>query len=303
MAEYQSLQHAFNTDQDFPYHLETVLRERLYKGYGQYDAFYPSIIDTVPSTKNKERYMGLHADLEFVETNILEPFKDASMGEKEVEIYNHKFGRMISFPIELIEDDDRGVFNIVPTKFGEAAKRCIDKAVFDELIDTTNYSEANGNIVGITPALTYEGLKEAWELFMAQTDVNGHPIVVEPDTLIVPYTLYIDAWRLMGTPDLTITTAETRGAGIEDTGSHRYPHFFKGRFNVMMVPYLTDTDAWYLIRAKDWGVLQERVPLNIITTTSTNDQVIKMDAYMTRARMRFGVGVLDHRFIVKSPGA
>jgi phage major head subunit gpT-like protein len=300
--EYITLMHAFNTDEDFPYHLETVLRERLYKGYGQFDALYPAIIDTIQSTKNKERYMGLQADLELIETKALEPFKDASMGEKEVEVYNHKFGRTISFPLELIEDDDRAIFSFIPEKFGEAAKRVLDRAVFTELTASANYNVAKGNLVQTNTSLTYEGLKEAWELFMAQTDVNGQPIVIEPDTLVVPYTLYIDAWKLMGTPELVDTTAEARGAGVHDKGSHRYPHFFAGRFNVIRCPYLTDTNAWYLIKAKSWGVLQERVPLEISATTTTNDMVIKWDAYMTRARIRFGVGTLDHKFLVKSAG-
>ena len=301
MKKYYSLEHAFNTEADFPLHLETMIRDVLYKGYNDTPAIYPSIVSEILSSTNKERYMGIIGSLDLAPHEPLEEYADSSLSESGLDIYNHKYGKTISFPWELIEDDIRNVFTDIPSKFGKGYKTTLDRAVIDVLTNTSHYSAARGNLVTSTPEFSYDGIVEAYDLFSTMRGQDGELINLYPDTLVCHPTQMWKAYEIFA-KERTILTQPTRGAAAEMTGSSVIENPLIGRFKILTSPYLPNKLSWYLFKAKDGMVHQKRKALKVWTTTPTSATMMHNDAYVIKARTRFGIGMKDYRYHTYSPG-
>ena len=299
--KYYSLEHAFNTEADFPLHLETMIKDVLYKAYNDTPSIYPSIVNEVQSSTNKERYMGITGSLDLAPLEPLEEYSDASLSESGLDIYNHKYGKTISFPWELIEDDIRNVFVDIPAKFGKGYKTTIDRAVIDVITNTSHYSAARGNLVQTNTTFGYDGIVEAYDLFSEMRGQDGEFINLAPDTLLIHPTMEWTAYEIFA-KERTILTQPTRGASAEMTGSTVIENPLIGRFKILTSPYLPNKTAWYLFKAKDGMVHQKRKDLEIFTTTPNAQQMRERDEYTIKARTRFGIGMIDYHYHTYSPG-
>lgn len=131
--------------------------------------------------------------------------------------------------------------------------------------------------------LTFENLETVWRHMVEQqaVDENGNPIIVMPDTLLVPPHLYVDAWKILTSEYLPHTAT---------TPSIRNPMFQK--FQILEWPALTHQNGWFLLEARRGLTALTRKELEI---DMFQDMTSK--SWKASVNARFGGMVDDVRYI------
>jgi phage major head subunit gpT-like protein len=129
-----------------------------------------------------------------------------------------------------------------------------------------------------TTALSVDAMIAAEQAMMGFTDSKGNPMVVVPDTLIVPLGLKATAETIVGSPLRS-------GVGNNDANT-------LSGYKVVVSPYLTDSNNWFLVDsmlAKQYLNFYWRVPIEFTADPKSDfDLEMRMRGYM---RYSFG---FDH---------
>lgn len=146
----------------------------------------------------------------------------------------------------IVNDRTFNILRRIPAEFGKRAAVQEDVEATRPLLNTTNFSAGNGNVLSTARVLSREGLTEAF-LEIAQQEYNGNRVTSSgPYKLVVPEALEFTAREILAVQSIeTITTngtTETRTV----TGNP-----LSGKFEIVVNPYLsglggTDT-GWWLI--------------------------------------------------------
>lgn len=274
----------------FPNILANVGRKALLKAYEeapvtfQYWTARGSNPDFKPSTR-----VGLTSADELLPMTEMGEFKSSENGDIGQETVVHTFGREWSLTRKAIINDDLSALSRLPAAYGAAARRTINKQVYDLLTGGTIFSAENNNQG--TGELSIESLKTAKAAMAKQKDPSGRAYLnIQPVYLIVPAELEVEAATLIA-------------SAVDPTKYNNYPNPFANRLTVVADPNIEDEKAWYLAAAP--GVLPgiEVTYLNgqanptMRTFTDTNVLGIKYQIYLD-----FGVNLLDYRAFYKSTG-
>lgn len=112
-------------------------------------------------------------------------------------------------------------------------------------------------------------------------DENGNPIVVNPDTLLVPPTLQVQAMKIL---------SADRWPHTDTTPSIGNPMF--NRFNIVVWPALTNPEGWFLLEAKRGLLALTRKELEIDSYIEQNTK-----RPVVQVNCRYGGVVTDVRFV------
>ncbi len=91
-------------------------------------------------------------------------------------------------------------------------------------------------------AVTIANLEAEVTLMQGALDENGEKLGVDPDTIIVPTAIYEKTKNTLAQAMILTTAGAGEAAAIDNP--------YKGRFNVVHVPELTDVNDWYLVDSK-----------------------------------------------------
>jgi hypothetical protein len=99
----------------------------------------------------------------------------------------------------------------------------------------SNYQNSTKDVVSIT------NIEAEVTAMQGVLDENGEKLGVDPDTILVPTAKYEPLKNLLA-KELILETGSDGSAATNNP--------FKGRFNVVHVPELTDVNDWYLVDSK-----------------------------------------------------
>ena len=187
--------------------------------------------------------MGGYGDLPAVTEG--NPYVALASPTDEEATYNiSKRGGTEDLTLETVANNDLGTIRRIPQKLGRAASRTLSKFVFNfiatnpTIYDTTALFIAGHNNTGVA-ALSAATLSAGRLAMMKQTEYGGggERLGIQPRYLIVPPELEQTAYELtqtdreVGNANNTLNFARTFG------------------LQVVVVPFLTDANNWYLVAA------------------------------------------------------
>lgn len=154
-----------------------------------------------------------------------------------------------------IVNDDLGAFDRNAAALARKAFTTREKVFFTLLMASgagaSHFTAARGNyLTGATSAFAAAGMGVAIKGFMDLTGPDGDPILVTPQIVLVPGTLYSTAQLLLG-PANTLVVTGLASTSAMTMGGQSNP--YAGRFTLLTSPYLENTGItgyssayWYM---------------------------------------------------------
>jgi len=261
---------------------------------------YGQIYEVDTSDKEYEEYqhiVGLPSLPEWDSDGAELPFIGTSNGYKV--LFVHKdYGYAWAISKRLMRGDQ---YQVVSGRLTRTAVRAAQNTI--ELLTTAFYATNPVWVDGKTLFATdhpYEGgvysnrlnsalndvsLAEALRLFRRAVDWRGNPIMIEPAVLVVPPELEVTAKTLVGS-----MAYPTTGASSPFQANAGTVNPFKGTVDVIVNPYLTDSNDWFLFASPSVGSLKYfwREKPTIVTERDFRTQGI-----MNAITMAFSFGAVD----------
>jgi len=303
---------------DIPKSLEAGIRTEFMKQYLTVDTQWQKIAMTVTSTKASETYAWLGS------TPKMREWKDERIPKGLIEsnftITNRKWEGSLAVDREALEDEQYGQILIRARELATEAKRHPDELVFSLLQDGFSTTGSTGDLSGediacydgkaffatdhsdtgaeYTTAQSNKGTSElsATTLQVAITtmrkfkDDRGRPKGINPTDLVVPPDLEWTARELLNStyyPEEGSTTAKLA------------TNVLKGVLNLIVSPYLTDTNNWFVLDTSHVIkpiIFQLRVPVEFKALEGDSEHAFKNDEYLYGVRARYNVGFGDWRY-------
>lgn len=176
--------------------------------------------------------------------------------EDAYSIQGATYAKMVALSRTAIINDDLSAFESIPTALGRMAAIKLEKLVFTLLLANVGsfFSVGNSNYLsGGGSALSITSLTAAERAFLLRTDANGDPVLITPDTLLVPPSLSVTANQLIRDVQV-VAVGVGASASVTPSGNP-----YAGRFSVEVSPWLENanlpgysTTGWYLL-AKPQG--------------------------------------------------
>ncbi len=173
--------------------------------------------------------------------------KHATAGETAYTNQAKTYGRMFGIDRRDLINDDLDALTAVPRRLGRGGALKLNEVFWKEFLDNALFFVAGNNnyAEGVDTALGIDSLSQAEQLFLDQTDPDGHPLAVAPVILLVPNGLYVPATQIMNSTELR-DPASTKKTPVAN------PH--AGKFRPVRSSYLSNaqytgnsTKAWYLL--------------------------------------------------------
>jgi len=285
---------------DTPRLLEAGLKTVFFEAYDAAVGDWERVATVVPSEQDTETYAWLGS------VPKMREFKDerlpAGLLEHEYSIKNKTWEASIAVDRAAIEDDLYGQIKLRVQGLARETKRHVDELVFSLLgsgfttacydghtfFDTDHSEGESGTQANkATGGLSAASLQDAITVMMKFKDDKGKPLGIVPDLLVVPPDLQWTALELLNStyyPELVdpIVGSQKLSANA-----------LKGRLDLVVSPYLTDTNNWFLLATK-WVVkpiiLQSRVPVEFAALEGTSENGFMRDQYVYGVRARYNVG-------------
>ncbi len=173
--------------------------------------------------------------------------KHATVGETAYTNQAKTYGRMFGIDRRDLINDDLDALTAVPRRLGRGGALKLNEVFWKEFLDNATFFVAGNNnyAEGVDTALGIDSLTQAEQLFLDQTDPDGHPLAVAPVILLVPNGLYVPATQIMNSTELR-DPASTKRTPVAN------PH--AGKFRPVRSSYLSNaqytgnsTKAWYVL--------------------------------------------------------
>lgn len=261
--------------------------------------FWRPLVDVVPKRDfrvERRIRMGGYGDLPAVlEGN---PYVALTSPTDEEATYNiSKRGGTEDLTLEAIANDDLGTIRRIPRALGRSAARTLHKFVFSfistnpVIYDGSALFVAGHNNIGAA-ALSSATLSAARLAMMKQAEygAGGERLGIQPKYLVVPPDLEQLAYELtttdreIGTANNTVNFARTFG------------------LQIVVVPWLTDTNNWYLVASpSDVPTIEiaffngREEPELFLQDSPTVGTVFSNDKLTWKIRHIYGGAVLDYR--------
>ena len=231
------------------------------------------------------------------------PFVDMLQGYQR-EYVNLTYALGTTITRELMEDEQYNVINNVPRMLAESMRQSeelVSASVFNLGFSTmlsadgiAFFSSAHVNVRGgtqrntpsVASDLTQASLEQAYIDIMDWTDDSLLRINLMPEKLLVAPTNRFVAEKILGTKFAV-------GSADNDINP------MSGQLELIVNPYLTDPDAWFVLTtAKAGATFYRRRNAEITKDNDFDTEILK-----TKTTGRFGVGVTDWRYGYASAGA
>lgn len=227
----------------------------------------------------------------------------SSPTDVEVTFAVAKRGGLEDYTLEAAINDDLGVLRRIPQKLGRSAARTLYEFVFDFLAngfssvtwdpDSTAIFDATHNNTS-TSALSETSLTTAIQAIRSQTEPDsGKPLGLLPKYLVVPIELEKTAMELAGS---SVTQQSARNETVDAVYMRKF------NLQVIVVPYWTDSNNWFVVADKagvetiEVDFLQgKQEPELFIQDQPTVGSVFTADKITFKIRHIYGGDVLDYR--------
>lgn len=242
--------------------------------------------------KAATRYRLSEAD-ELEKVNENGEFKHGELKENSVSATVATYGKTFSLTRQAIINDDMGALKTLPSIYGAACRRMINKMVYAILTDNPTIEDAalfhasHGNLQ--TQALTVAGLGKIKAAMAKQKNIGGKEFLnIQPAYLIVPVDLEVEAAQLIN----SVVDPSKNNAAINP---------FANKLSVVADPELSASNVFYMVAAPGIVPTIEVTSLNG-NETPTMESAVQFDTLGIKWRIYHDVGVnlLDFRGIQKS---
>lgn len=282
--------------------------------YTDWDPIYTKLVTEYSSDKQFEKYQG---QTEFGLASVKDQggniqFRDPYQGFQR-EIINVTYGLGSTITYEMMRYDQYNLFNRIPEQLAKSVRRT-EETVVHNLIN-------NGFSTATNPNLTADGVSlfNTAHILVAQTgttlnntpttaadfsqsaleqayidigrfvDDQNLPIVVEAQKLLVP----VESQHLARKVLQTEYEVNSGNNTINPVSTSRMP------LELIVSPYVTDTDSWFIKTDVDDGVIfQEVDPVMLDRDNEFDTKNLKFSAVRL-----FGVGSANYLGYYGSPGA
>jgi hypothetical protein len=293
-AKYSRFREAV-TSNELPTLLRSDYKDILLSAYDGVEKPLLGLAYQVNSDNESETYRGLKPiqDLDDIVPQGQE-YPELMLGEKTtVTITNRKYGGLIAVTDEMLRYNKLAEMNRLGAMLGDALGRQVEKKIAAAIETSGNYTA-----YGSTVTLTRANLEAVVTMYKKQTQTAADGTTIKggyiPDTLLIPPDLEYDARRI-------INSTLIPGSADNDM------NVLKSSLNIVVSHYLTSTTIFYVMKSS-WanGLLFQKVifppelSLQNVTGENLPDSSFRYDKITYKARMLFGVGVLDAKAIVRS---
>ena len=277
--------------------LEPSIRTLFTEFYDKYSqtATYKQISTVINSKSDTENYAWLTESptmREFVDERVIK-----AVSENTYLLKNKTWEATLGVERSALEDDKYGQIRIRIEDLAKNVSLHKNKLVFETLISgvtqkcfdgqnffsTTHkyqgkgvYSGSQSNLGTLT--LTEANLNTTISNMAKLKSSAGEPLNVIPDTIVVP-------------PDLEWTSKEL--VFSSSIGTSHSVNTLKGTLNVIVSPYITDTDSWYLLSCENVLkpiILQERCGVEFVSLGADSEEGFMRDLFMFGVRARYNAG-------------
>ncbi len=287
---------------DFPGLLGDAARKSVLKGYEEAEEQIDQFTRAVSVSDFKPtNLVGLGAFSDLLEVPEGGEFKYGTFSEQSQAMRLVTFGRLFSITRQAVINDDLGIFNDVPRKLGQAARRTIAKAVFNLLNSNpvladgkTLFHADHGNL--LTAAAISTTSVDAMRVAMgSQKDFDGNRIRVPMKSLLTPLAL--------GGLARTVRESQTEVSGSKNLTT---PNIVRNTFDVVDDSRLDDASAtaWYGIANPAFvdGIVIGYLDGNQ-TPYLEQEEGFTVDGVAWKVRIDAAPAIADYRGIYKNPGA
>lgn len=282
---------------DIPRLLEAGLKAIFFDAYDAASGDWEQIASVIPSEHDTEKYAWLGSVPQMRE------FKDeripAGLLEHDYSIKNKTWESSISVDRAALEDDQYGQIKLRIQSLAEEARRHQNELVFGLLKDgftslchdgqyffDTDHAEGESGTQSNkgTDALSAASLQDAVTKMSKFKDDKGKPLGIMPDTLVVPPDL---KWTAMELIDSVFAVNTVSGK------TDNRKNVLAGSMSVIVSPYLTDTNDWFLLcanRAVKPIIFQSRVPIEFAALEGSSENGFMRDKFIYGVRARYNAG-------------
>jgi len=289
---------------DFPSLLGDAANRAVLRGYEEVEAQIAQFTRAVSVPDFKPtNLVGLGAFSDLLKVPEGAEFKYGTFSDQSQSMQIVTYGRLFSITRQAIINDDLGLFDDVPRKMGQAARRTIEKAVF-ELLNSNPvladgqplFSAAHGNL--LTGAAISTASVDAMRVAMArQKDNDGNTIRVPMKSLLTPIAL--------GGLARTVRASQYE-VGAAGQRNNTTPNIVQNTFEVIDDGRLDDADpaAWYGIANSTYvdGIVIGYLNGNQAPYLE-QQQGFTVDGVAWKVRLDAAPAIADYRGIYKNPGA
>lgn len=283
------------TTGEFPNALRADFKDILLSAYGTVVDPLLGLCYKLDSNNESETYRGL-TDIQNITQLIPQgsEYPELMLSEKDtVTITNRKYGGIISVTDEMIRYAKLSEFNRLAALEGEALGRNVPYQIAAAIETTTNTTAS-----GSTLTLNRANLEAVVLAFKKQTATAADGSTVKlglvPDTLLIPPDLEMEARRLLQSTLIP-------GSANNDI------NVLQSSLKIAVSHWLTSTSLFYVLKS-NWanGLIFQSVigpppELSVQDVRATQSEgVFRYDKISYKARMLFGVGVIDTKWCIRS---
>ncbi len=300
------------TRSNFPSLLVEGLRDVFFQTLDQKSLVYPSIFEIKTSRKKTETDQGVASIAMLAAKNEGVAITYDDFVEAYETSYTHTtYAKGIRITEELMEDELYGIMGNRTKALGNSARYRLEydhASLFNNAGVTTIFTGGDGMpLLGISTAspstahplaaspgssvsnlaasdLSLSALETACTFFRKMVDDRNMLVAIEPAILLVPPELAYDAWEITNSDGKPYTADNEK-------------NYFRGRLDVKVWDFLTDTNAWFILANKRYGApisfKRKEVSMDRDGDFDTGD--LKM-----KARTRYSFGFSDWRWVYGS---
>ena len=250
--------------------LEVGLRDIFYAHLKKVTFYGPKILAVTDSKKKKEEYQtvgGMGIATEKTEAAAIAS-DNLTQGYNKI-LTNVSYGNGFTVSKELHDDDQYGVIKTAPKELSNSMARCVEyycAAIFNNPTSTADaYVCADGLALLSTAHLQLDGNTYANK---PSTDIDlgisaleaayTNMMLIEDDrSNVTPYVPKI----LVCHPNDMFTAKKILGSSKDPDSANNTINPLEGALELIVWPYLTDTDAWFLLTAKSERVAGPSGPM------------------------------------------
>ena len=307
--------------------LRAGVNNLMFDAYQTVPTIYQDLVRVATSNKYEELYAPLYNSELPQEVLPSEPFDDSRIVGLDVHVRNRKYGRMLAFERELVDDDQTGQIVQRAANLGEMM-RYVEELQVMIAIDGAINPQTGGagydntvlfNQIPTPGQVSQPNLETADIQLQNMVDPFGNFLLVTPDTILASPADKFNVLKLLNStlqpsiPGASGQTASTGSSGttgwtmtvnpLQGEYAAKISRFVRGANSNQGGPGLKGPGndgshgACYLMQAKKSIVFQDRDALEVVQENPMSGAAFSYDQYRYRVRRRFAVRVIDPRFI------
>ena len=231
-------------------------------------------------------------------------FKDDKLPQRQLKTY----GRQFTLSRKAFIDDDIGLVTSLPARYAAAARKTINKQVYQILINNSNiydgaalFGKEHKNLLASGTGVTQEAMQTMIMALANQKDQFGESIIINPATIVVPSGMKFDMYTLFFSP--TINTSD-------NTQAVNPLYQYRDSIEVVEDPTINALCGG-LGNVMPWFLIGDPGDTDFIEVDYLNGQEIpnirRMEApgqlgFIWDIYLDWSISVMDYRGAVKNPG-